>query len=159
MSAGLVAIAVFVVGAVVYALISGRSSGTLLALGPGETRLIDEEPVRVESGSRRRKVVYGHCRVTVTEHRILIAQRPLFGKTSSVPRYLITLADGGEHIELAASLKQAAVQFTVPRSAISIEHNGSTATVVVPIPESMLTWHERVTFRTSRASEFASLLA
>lgn len=157
MNPGLIAILVFAAGAVVVAIMYGRSAGKLLAPDPDEVIVIDEEPVRVENSSRARHIVYGKCRVRVSAARILISQKPLFGREYSVPRYVITLHDRGEAISLSSSLTQGAMQFSVPKSAISIEQDGKMTVISLPVPESALTKNQRVTFRTAYGGEFETL--
>ncbi|HUX19989.1 MAG TPA: hypothetical protein VMW69_02045, partial [Spirochaetia bacterium] len=92
------------------------------------------------------------------DRRIIITQKPVFGKSYNVPRFVITFTEGGERMELGSSLKQGATQFSLPKSSLKIEEKGSKSFITFPIPDSALTRNQKVVIRTTHPQEFAKLI-
>ncbi len=157
MSPILIAVIVFAIAIAVFSYSTTRSSKSVLALETGENPIIDESPVRVDHQSPVRTAVYPRCRVLVTDRRVLIAQKGLFGTEYSVPRFVISLSDEGKKTDLGSSLKSGVLFFSISRNMVGIETDADLSTVSISIPDSALTGRQRVTYLTARADEYRRL--
>jgi len=143
---------------VVFAVTYRNATLDKLATEVGEDTLLEEHAVRVRVGNGRVTIFRG-CVVRLTDRRLIIAQKALFGR-SAVLRYVLRYRDASSETEeagFAATMKRGFIAGPVDPRSIRFEpvEHGKTLVRIPPGPGTM--GHE-LTFPSARAGDLQRTL-
>lgn len=124
-----------------------------LAMMPDEAILFEETGVRVEQAGSPRSVRFPKCIVRVTNHRIIIAQKTLFGNTM-VLRHVITYDRYAKNTDLRATLTKGYLVMQITPSQVKLEETEGKTRITITIPESALTKGQYITYGTQYPEQY-----
>ncbi len=128
----------------------------------GESILAEEEPVRVEQTGGPRTTIFPRCKIRLTTHRLIIAQKVPLRKHLYVLRAVILLYQGENRTELGSTLRSGYLQLALRPKELTIQEIASSLKVNIAIPSSALTIQAGLSFslQTEEATKaFRNLIA
>jgi len=152
----LIAVSVFFAVMLVLAFLYRKSTLKHLAMMPDETMLFEESGVRVEQAGSPRSVRFPKCTVRVTNHRIIIAQKTLFGNTM-VLRHVITYSRYTKNTDLRATLSKGHLIMQISPSQVSCAEGPDGTIVTIPIPDSALTKGQYISYTTNHGNKYREI--
>jgi hypothetical protein len=125
---------------------------------PDEEILFEEDGVRVEQTGNRTALFFG-CKVRLTNHRLIVAQKVLFQKKYALRHVVFyddLVADG---TDLGQSMRSGYVTTTLRRQDISLHKEDDKTYVLFPLDGSALTAGQAVKIHTNHPEEYEKALA
>ena len=153
MSIEVIVVSVFFAVMFVLAVLYRKSTLKHLAMMPDETILFEETGVTVEQAGSPRSVRFPKCIVRVTNHRIIIAQKTLFGNTM-VLRHVITYDRYAKNTDLRATLTKGYLVMQITPAQVQLEEQSGKTKVTITIPESSLTKGQHICYRTQYPEQY-----
>lgn len=153
MSIELIMVSCFFAVMILLVFLYRKSTLKHLVLMPDETVLFEDQGVTVEQAGSPRSVRFPKCIVRVTNHRIIIAQKTLFGNTM-VLRHVITYDRFAKNTDLRATLTKGYLVMQVFPSQVSCNEKAEGSIITIPIPDSALTKGQHICYRTQYPEQY-----
>lgn len=125
---------------------------------PDERILFEEEKVRVTQTGGPRQVVFLSCKLRVTNHRIIVAQKGLLSSQHMLRLVAFYRDPSGAGADLGRSLRSACVVASMPRSQITVVNDGDGDVLSVPLGGGALTHGQSMLVRSKRLPELTAAL-
>ena len=156
MSIHLIVILVFIAGFILMAILYRNATLDKLPKLSGENTLLEEMPVKVSQGGSSQTTIFTKCLVRVTNYRIIVAQKPLLGKTLAL-RHVITYNEYSHDTDLKKTLLCGYMIFKINKSDVKIIENSENNLIQIDIPNSTLTKGQYLEFTLEKFEEFKKL--
>jgi hypothetical protein len=154
----MIVVSAFFAVMLVLALLYRKSTLKHLAMMPDETILFEETGVTVDQAGSPRSVRFPKCTVRVTSHRIIIAQKTLFGNTM-VLRHVITYDRYAKNTDLRATLSKGYLVMQITPSQVSCAEGAEGTIVTIEIPDSALTKGQYITYYTQYPEQYREIFS
>ncbi len=151
------AIVLTVFGAVMLILVFMSRNDTVEKLPPlpGESVLFEEEGVDVEQFARPQSTLFRKCSIRVTDCRIIISQKVLFGGSHALHHVITYNQTSGTTGEEKARIRSFMV-FTVKKGDVTLSQDG-TNLVRITIPESFLAQGQHLSWKTGKIEDYKKI--
>jgi hypothetical protein len=154
-----IGVLIFAVAVVIYSkfIVRNATLETLPDL-PDEQLLFEEDRVRVTQVGAQRPVVFLSCKLRVTNHRIIAAQKGLLSSQHMLRLVAWYREPDGEGTDLGQSLRSACVVSSTPRNQITVVQDGDDEVLTIPLGCGLLTQGQTMLVHSKRLPKLTAAL-